>query len=75
MVSQDNKVILNGLGWGASVGIISLLISGASSGLGGPQLGYQKLSLKSTAGVAITGAVSFMLSGVMINLVKEEKKK
>ena len=68
MVSQDTKTILNGLGHGAVIGIISLLISGASSGLGGPQLGYQKLSLKTTAGVAATGAVSFILAGVATNM-------
>ena len=68
MVSKDTKDILNGLGTGAAMGIVSILISGASSGLGGPQLGYQKLSLKNTAGVAVSGAVSFMLVGVMINM-------
>ena len=70
MVSEDNKKILNGLGWGATIGIVSLLISEASSGLGGPQLGYQKLSLKNTAGVAVSGAVSFMLVGVITNMAK-----
>ena len=70
MVSKDTKEILNGLGTGAAVGIVSFLISGASSGLGGPQLGYQKLSLKNTAVVAVSGAVSFRLVGVMINMAK-----
>ena len=70
MVSKDTKEILNGLGTGAAMGITSLLISGASSGLGGPQFGYQKLSFKTSAGVALTGAVSFMLVGVMINMAK-----
>ena len=70
MVSEDNKKILNGLGTGAVVGIVSMLISGVSCGLGGPQLRYQKLSLKNTAGVAASGAVSFMLVGAMINMTK-----
>ena len=75
MVSKDTKETLNGLGWGATIGIVSLLISGASSGLGGPQLGYQKLSLKNTAGIAVTCAVSFMVVGVMMNMVNEKPSK
>ena len=68
MVSKDTKEILNGLGTGAAVGIVGLLISGTSSWIGGPQLGYPKLSLKSTFGVAVSGAASFMLVGVAINM-------
>ena len=68
MVCKDTKEILNGLGTGAAVGIVGSLISGTSSWLGGPQLGYQKLSLKNTVGVAVSGAVSFMLVGVAINM-------
>ena len=70
MVSEDKKKILNGIGWGASIGIVGSLISGASSGLGGPQLGYQKLSLKSAAGAAVSGAISFILVGLTTNMVK-----
>ena len=71
MVSEDNKKILNGLGWGASLGIFGSLISGASSGLGGPQLGYQKLSLKTVFGAALSGAIAFPLVGLTTNMLKK----
>ena len=71
MVSEDNKKTLNGLGWGAGIGIVGCLISGASNGLGGPQLGYQKLSLKTVAGSAVAGAISFILVGLTTNAVKK----
>ena len=68
MVSKDTKEILNGLGTGAAMGVVGCLISGTSSWLGGPQLGYQKLSLKNTIGVACTSALSFMIVGVAIHM-------
>ena len=70
MVSQDTKNILNGLGTGAAVGVVGSLISGTSGWLGGPQLGYQKLGLKNTVGVAVSTGVSFMLVGLAINMTK-----
>ena len=70
-MSNDKKEILKGLGLGASVGIVGSLISGASNWLGGPQLGYQKLGLKSIVGVAVSSGVSFMLVGVGLNMYEK----
>ena len=70
-MNDDKKTILRGLGIGAAVGIVGSLISGTSSWLGGPQLGYQKPSIKSTAGVAVSSAMSFMLVGVGINMYEK----
>ena len=70
MVSKDTKDILNGVGTGAAVGIVGSIISGASNWIGGPQLGYQKLGLKNTVGVAVSTGVSFILVGIMINMAK-----
>ena len=75
MVSEDNKKILNGLGWGASLGIFGCLISGASHGLGGPQLGYKKLSFRTVFGAAVSGAIAFPLVGLASNMVKEKHTK
>ena len=75
MVSEDTKTILNGVGWGASVGVVGFLVSGASSGLGGPQLGYKKLSLKSGVGAAVSGAIAFFLVGLTTNTLKKKSDK
>ena len=66
------KDILRGFGLGAGVGIVGSLLSETSHWLGDPQLGYSKISLKNTIGVAISSGVSFFLVGVGLNLYEKE---